>query len=145
MSDIDNFGGFKKFVKSAKRIIDKISITTGGALGFSTSFSNDHKLQDYSGVVLYWNEETQDVGIRFVADEEDGVLKLKANNNGNGYTVNAKSFFVTNRIDTVKKHGRFEYTIKPLSDYAIESTSSLYIISLSENNEDHGGDELHIQ
>ncbi len=145
MNDLNNFGGFKKFVKSATRIIDKISITTGGALGFSTSFSNDHKLQDYSGVVLYWNDQSQDIGVRFVATDEDGSLKLKANNNGNGYTVNAKSFFVTNRIDTAKKHGRYEYETKPLSDYNLSSEDSLYIISLKDKNDDQGGEELQIQ
>lgn len=144
MDDLNNFGGFKKFVKSATRIIDKISITTGGALGFSTSFSNDHKLQGYSGVVLYWNDQSQDIGVRFVATEEGGSLKLKANNNGNGYTVNAKSFFVTNRIDTAKKHGRYEYITKPLSDYNLSSKDSLYIISLKDKNYEQGGDELQI-
>lgn len=144
MNDFSNLGGFKKFVKSASRIIDKISITSGGAVGFSTSFSHDHNLKDYVGIVLYWNDVSSEVGIRFLKDGEDeeGALKLKANNNGLGHTVNAKSFFVTSHIDTEKCNGRFEYQTKPLRDFGVESDSNLYIISLKDKLNPNEGGEL---
>src|SRR2546430_1159218 len=100
MNEENNFsiGGFKKFVKPANRIVDKISVTTGGVVGFSTSFSNEHKLNTFTAAILYWNAVTQEIGVEFTTAEGDGTLKLRANNNAKGYTVNAKAFFAVNHI-----------------------------------------------
>ncbi len=129
-----NIGGFKKFVKTASRIVDKISVTTGGLVGFSTSFSNEHKLNAFKAAILYWNPVTQEIGIEFTATESDGALKLRANNNGKGHTINAKAFFAVNHIDTKEREhrGRFSYRVVPFTqlDPSHGGSENMYVFSL---------------
>src|ERR1039458_7791612 len=114
--DNTSLGGFKKFVKSANRIIDKISVTSGGAVGFSSSFANEHNLASYAGVILYWNDDTKEIGIQFAETEGDESLKLIKNKYGDGRTVNARAFFAMNHIDTKDKNrGRFSYKVMPFN------------------------------
>jgi hypothetical protein len=130
--EIDNIGGFKKFVKTAGRIVDKISVTTGGVVGFSTSFSNEHKLNTFKAVVLYWNAASREIGIEFTSVDSELTPKLRANKNGYGYTVNAKAFFAVNHIDTHKHHGRYPYKVIPFNqiDPSYIGSGNMYVFSV---------------
>ncbi|SRR6266568_218273 len=130
----NNIGGFKRFVKTASRIVDKISVTTGGVIGYSTSFSSEHHLESYTSVVLYWNENTKEIGVEFSTADSDGTPKLRANKNGYGYTVNAKAFFAVNHIDTDKYHGRFSYRIVPFVqlDPGYTGNENMYVFDITE-------------
>lgn len=127
-----NIGGFKKFIKTASRIVDKISVTAGGVVGFSTSFSQEHKLDTFKSAVLYWNSDSQEIGIEFSANEMEGIPKLRANNNGSGYTVNAKAFFAVNHIDTVKHRGSYPYKVIPFKeiDPSFVGEGKMYVINI---------------
>jgi hypothetical protein len=129
---MSNLGQFKKYIKSANRIIDKISVTSGGAIGFSTSFSSEHELTKYTGIILYWNPADREIGIQFTATESEESLKLTPNKYGEGRTVNAKAFFATNHIDPRRYSQRFEYRVVPFSqlDPLDASGDRLYVIKL---------------
>src|SRR5665213_1235130 len=135
MNDIPTIGGFKKFVKSSNRIIDKISITSGGAIGFSTSFADEHELSNFSGIILYWNSETKEIGIQFTATTGEEIIKLMTNAHAGGRTANAKSFFALNRIDINRYKGRKSYRMVTFNqlDANNPSNDKMYIIRL----EDH--------
>lgn len=127
----DTFSGFKRYTKTTTRIIDKISVTTTGTLGFSTSFSQEHNLAEYTGATLYWNSYTREVGIQLTNKSGDDVLKLLANKNGYGYTVGAKSFFLTNKIDISTDNGRYDYRTIELRELGIKEEGNMFIIKLT--------------
>jgi len=122
--------GFKKYQKTSTRIIDKISITTGGALGFSTSFSKDHNLERYTAIELYWNFYTKEIGVYFLKDTNQDSIKLMKNKYGYGYTANAKAFFATNKINTSEVHGRYNYRKIAMTDLGSDKNGSMYIFKL---------------
>ena len=135
MDNETTIGGFKKFVKGTSRIIDKISITSGGSIGFSSSFSSEHNLDRYSYTILYWNASRKEVGIQFTTAESDEAIKLISNKYGQGRTLNARAFFTIHHIDTSKYKKRYTYRIVPFNqlDPSNQSTENMYIISLTDS------------
>ena len=102
---------FEKFQHTNQRFEDRISVTSGSALGFPTKFFNDNKLMAFKYVMLYYDKEQKAIGIKPTNDEQEkhkfSLLKYK---NGNGGSVIATSFFKSYNIDPKIYQGRYTWT-----------------------------------
>jgi hypothetical protein len=91
---------FQKFTAVGSRFAPRISIRSNGSLGINQGamkrFFSD---RDYKAVVLYYDADTQTIGIEPLENEnEDGAIRLNKRplddkDESQGTFVSAKSFF----------------------------------------------------
>lgn len=123
---------FIKHTQVGKRFEERITITRTRHIGFPTQFYKDNDIENYNFAVLYYDKEKGVIGIKFTVDREEGAISIARHNKGYGGYVSATSFFKSNRINTKRYAGRYEYKKMPLSQLGMNEEGNLYIIELKE-------------
>ena len=82
---------FIKYTEKGRSYAARTSISKTGMLSFSDGACKRFKMGDYKFVVLYYDPDTQRVGVELTNDEQaEGVKKLR--HRATGADVAAKSF-----------------------------------------------------
>ena len=131
---MENFN-FIKHTQVGKRFEDRITVTRARTVGFPTAFYKENRVQDYQFAVLYYERERNMIGLKFTNSKEEGAIVINRHNAGYGGYVSATSFFKSNRINTKKFSGRYEYDKKPLRQLGIDEDGDLFMITLVEKPE----------
>lgn len=126
---------FVKHTQVGKRFEERITITRARHVGFPTQFYKDNGLENYNYAVLFYDKDTNAIGIKFTVEKEDGSIAIARHNKGYGGYISATSFFKVNRINTKKYAGRYEYKKIPLTQVGFEETGDLFVIELKEKPE----------
>lgn len=126
---ITKLGRFEAFNADITRFVDKITITKSYQLSFPTAMSRTNKLDQYSGVRLYWNKADKQIGIEFLKDRPDGTFKLIKSGNFGSYIV-AKGFFILNKLDPKKLAYKYEYKRHSLKKLGADRPGVMFVIDL---------------
>ena len=115
---------FVKFTKTGSRIgTPKASIWTRGQIGFNQGAVVEYKLDSYTHAVLYYDEETKNVGFELINDAQtEGATKLIVRKNA-GISMSALPFLKTFKIDFTETR---QYNL------AYDKTINMYVIDLNE-------------
>lgn len=115
---------FVRFTKTGSRIgTPKASIWTRGQIGFNQGAVVEYKLDSYTYAVLYYDEETKNVGFELTNDAKaEGATKLIVRKNA-GISMSALSFLKTFKIDFSETH---QYNL------SYDKTINMYVIDLNE-------------
>ena len=114
---------FVKFIKTGSRIgSPRVSIWTRGQIGFNKGASLTYKIDSYEYAVLYYDEDTNRMGIQLTDDEKaEGISKLVHRKDG-GLSFSAISFLRTFGID---------FKITRQYDIEYDDGNDMYIIDLN--------------
>lgn len=128
--------GFELFDNnSISRVVDKITITKNYSINFPSAFYKINGLSDERSVLLYYNKETNQIGIEFKKELDDRGFKITNSGDGNtsGY-ITAKNFFALNGLIGNVEPRRYEYE-KILRD-SMENTCSnhFFVVKLEHKN-----------
>ena len=115
---------YVKFTKTGRRIgTPKASIWTRGQIGFNQGAVAEYKLDSYTYAVLYYDEETKNVGFELTNDAKaEGATKLIVRKNA-GISMSALSFLKTFKIDFSETR---QYNL------SYDKVANLYEIDLNE-------------
>lgn len=128
---INGFAAFKN--EGLTRVVDKITITKVNQINFPTAMYKRNQLSQYSAVQLYFNKDTQQVGLEFLKEQVEGSFKLSLSEEGKyGAFIVAKSFFFFNELDAEKLAGRYSYKRVNFSDMSVDRPGAMYIIDLKD-------------
>lgn len=118
----------KKFEGRNIRLENRITVTKSNSIGFPQKFSKDNNIDDFKYVILFWDEDSKIIGIKFSNDEAEknkfSIIKSKA---GYGGSAVIRSFFKAYNIDLEKYHGRYEY-----EKQNVDGIGEVYTIKLRE-------------
>jgi hypothetical protein len=117
---------FNKFNLDSSRANPFLSI--GGKskrIGISQSFLDFNELNDKKRVDLLFDSDKKAIGIIFRSDKE-GKLSLNLMNKQGGY-INAKAFFLLNKIDPEAYSGRY-HDVKKISS----EDGQIFVFELSQ-------------
>jgi hypothetical protein len=116
--------GFKKFTKVRSRIdVPKVGIWKSGMMSFNSSSMNEYGLRKYTYVVLYYDEDTNRVGMKFTNDQTaEGIMKLNKRKNVAGANFSCKAFLRTYKIEQTN----VQFFLKH------DEESGLYVFDLNE-------------
>lgn len=122
---------FEEFTSVKGKFTPTISITKIGGIGLSSGFCRRYSVENYKGVKLYFDKNSNVIGLKFLNEEADGMFKLrtnelKNNDKNNGLFFMCKSFFESYAIDYSKLAKK--YSPEEISDAKI---GKMYIIKLS--------------
>ena len=123
----ENTYNFIEFNSVGGRVTPIISLGITGGIGVSAGFSKKYDLSNVIGVKLLYDTEKKVIGIKFLSEKEDGMMKLKPVVNG-GYYINAKSFMIKFDIDAKLYTNR--YAPKEIE---IPGQGKIYVIEIKEN------------
>ena len=114
---------FEKFTKrGTRRNVPSISIWRAGDIGFSNGFVATHNISKDSFVVLYFNEDSGEMGIRFTKDaSEEGAMKVVYRSGG--ISVAARSFL---------NHYDIDWTETRQCNYHYDEENSLYVVKVKD-------------
>jgi hypothetical protein len=119
---------FKKFEGRNIRLENRITVTKSYSIGFPSKFFADNKISDYKFVILFWDENSRAIAIKFTNDEKEkskfSIIRSQA---GYGGSVVVRSFFKAYNIDPNKYHGRYDW-----QKHNIEGVGEVYVIELKE-------------
>lgn len=132
---------FVKHTQVGKRFEERITITRARHVGFPTQFYKDNALESYNYAVLFYDKDRNAIGIKFVTDKEEGAIAIARHSKGYGGYISATSFFRSNRINTKRYAGRYEYKKIPLTQVGVAEDGDLYVLELKEKNEEGGDHE----
>ena len=115
---------FIKFTKTGSRIdTPKASVWTRGQIGFNQGAVVEYNLASYTYAVLYYDEETKNVGFELTNDAKaEGATKLIVRKNA-GISMSARSFLKTFKIDFSETR---QYNL------SYNKSISMYVINLNE-------------
>lgn len=115
---------FVKFTRSRSRIdTPKVSIWSRGQIGFNQGAIDEYKLSDYQYVVLYYDKDTNRVGLEFTNDgKAKGISKLAFRKN-TGASFSAIPFLKSYKIDYNSSTRQF--------DLNYDEETKLYVIDLN--------------
>ena len=133
-----------KFEDAGKRMVDRITITKGGTIGFPTLFYKRNGVNGFKYVILYYSPTEKAIGLELSNDEnEKGKLRISHSAQGYGASVNARLFFRINEIDYISYSHKYKWTKESFSG------KDLFVIKLSEKDTevktgvvDPGNDEV---
>lgn len=82
---------FKRFVETGRGTKPMVSIWKRGQIGFNSLAVQKYKLDQFTHVIFFYDDEQQKIGLRFTNNsEEEGVVKLNVRKNN--VVVNAGRF-----------------------------------------------------
>lgn len=81
---------FERFIETGRSYKPKISIRGNGQIGFNFGAIKRFVLENYEYAVLFYDKETQRIGIKLTNEKEEGISKLKVRKSS--AAVSAKSF-----------------------------------------------------
>jgi hypothetical protein len=124
---------FSQFTDTSKRHENRITVTKSRSIGFPTYFYNENNIESYQYAVLFFDQASNAVGIRFINDEsQKGKFKIAKNKQGHGATIAAQSYFKGNRIDVERYYGRYEYKRVSAAELGL-GEGEIFIIDLKDN------------
>lgn len=91
---------FEKFVEVGKSFKPRISIRSNGQFGFTTGAINKFKLRDFKYAVLFFDRDTQKIGIMPTNNEEEGACRIVIRST-NAF-ISARAFLDYYGIDYLK-------------------------------------------
>ena len=89
--------GFERFVHVGRSHKPKVTIRTGGHLGFNRGAIERYSLQAYEYAVLFYDRDDRRIGIRLTSTKEEGACKLRVRESG--ATISARAFLDFFEID----------------------------------------------
>lgn len=95
---------FEQFTEFKGKFSPIISLGKHG-FGFSKGFIHKYNLENHKGVKLFFDRDKVAVGFKFVTEEEEGVIKLKAR--GDGMFISSRSFIGKYGLDIERCGGRY--------------------------------------
>ena len=111
---------FERFTQNSGRFSVKASIWKGGQIGFSQGAVKHLNLDSYRYAVLYFDPESNRIGIKFTNDEaEQGATQITTRDKA--AFVSAKAFMEFYRI---------KYPSDGKLDINLDEENGLYIIEL---------------
>ena len=122
---------FEKYVKSRRSLDSCASIWLRGQIGLGKGATEYYKLKDYKFVVLLYDKEAEQIGIRVTNDDnEEGARTITKGKTG--VVISARSFLCFYHIDH-----------RVTRTYALDynDNENLYVIDLQkprQNNKRHG-------
>lgn len=120
---------WQKFQNTNQRFEDRISISPNNAFGFPTKFYLDNNLEAYSHLVIYYNQEDNDIGFQFTSNEEEKhKFRLVRSKGQYGVNVTATSFFKSYGINAKAYKGKYKAEKK-----TVEEIGTLFVIHLKDN------------
>ncbi|HPJ16754.1 MAG TPA: hypothetical protein PK639_00810 [Candidatus Woesebacteria bacterium] len=129
---------FEKFSKQNKKYDERITITKSFNFGFPARFFSENNLSSFKYVVLYFDNESKEIGFQFTSDEQEkykytlfGQGKTKE---GYGGSIIASSFFRNYNIDPKIYHGKYTPEKR-----LVEGIGDLFVIKLSNKTADITG------
>jgi hypothetical protein len=132
---MNSISGFQLYERDVKRIIDAISLTKSSQIGFPTSMYRERELSQYKGAYLYWNPDTEEVGIEFTNDSDRRVFNLIHSKKYGAY-IGAGNFLAANKIDVKKYAGRYEYRMIPLRELGADKDGDMYVFHIVQRGEE---------
>lgn len=121
---------FKKFTSTNSRYENRITVTSNKAFGFPTYFYKEQGLKDKKFAVLYYDEQSKAVAIRFTNEDETGAFSITHSKQGYGGHLAATSFFKANKIDSKRYAGRYEWERMSAAETGLSDSGSLYVFKL---------------
>lgn len=112
---------FQKFTKVGGRsFVPKVGIWARGQIGFNKGAMEKFKLEHFNFVVLYFDEETRRIGIKFTNDpKEDGTIKVIKRATAVSFSANAFLQTYEIRHDVTKKY-----------DVEFDENEGMYVVQL---------------
>ena len=111
---------FKRFTKTGRGYKPKVSIWSRGQIGFNQGSVERFNLKNYKYSILFFDDETRRIGIKFTNDEnEEGISKIVARMGGISFS--ARAFLDYNDID---------YSKTKRYDVEYDESEALYILQL---------------
>lgn len=100
----------RKFTEAGKRVEKRLTITSWNSFGLPTKFWNDHNLDDFRYVVLFYDPDQMLVGLHFTNDDkEPSKFTISKGKQGYGGGFVANSFFKLNGLESRDYRGRYEW------------------------------------
>jgi hypothetical protein len=112
---------FEQFTQVGKSFHSKASISNRGIIGFTNGARNKYDMGSYKSAILYFDNETNKVGIELKPEEQENAIKLRLRDTG--ADIFAKSFFDYFRIN-IDKTKSFDLTKDDQTGYLIIDLSS---------------------
>lgn len=127
---------FESVPYSRPRVIEGISITAYGRIGFPPYFLKTHSISGRMRAHLYWDAGNRAIaiGCTDVDDPEAWPITFRSNY---GAFINARRFFRANRLDPGNLKGRYSYQQVSGESAGVPQAAELFVISLADSAE-HG-------
>jgi hypothetical protein len=97
---------FERFTNVGRVFRPRASLRSNGQLGFNHGCVIRFDMERFSHVVLFYDADTNRIGIKMTNDKEESGASTLTTKNGNG-TVSARSFFEYYRL-TPKKTTQYD-------------------------------------
>lgn len=104
---MENQYSFEEYNKIGGRFTPTINLGISGGIVISAGFSKKYDIANAVGIKLFYDKARNAVGVKFLKEAEDGMLKLKMSAKGGAY-VNAKSFLIKFDIDQKVMAGKYD-------------------------------------
>ena len=116
----------KKFESINTKQENRITVTGGYAIGFPTKFYLDNNINTCKYGVLFYDEESLEIGIYFTNDDNEKFKYiLRHDTKGRGGSLAVKSLLKTLNIVPEDYKGKYEWEKRLVRD-----TGDVYVIKL---------------
>ncbi|MDE2020904.1 MAG: hypothetical protein KGJ13_11260 [Patescibacteria group bacterium] len=119
---------FEEFTKVKGKFSPRVTINSRGGFGLSSGMHHRYGLDKYAAVKLFYDKESNRIGIKPVERESDTSFKLKKRDGEGGAYFSAWSFIEAYAIDLGKYAGR--YVPQEIED---QQHGKLFVIDLKAN------------
>ncbi len=107
----------KKFESVNTKQEVRITLTGNYALGFPNKFYTDNNISTYKYAVLFFDEDSREIGIHFTNSEEEKYkFKIRHDKTGRGGSVTIKSLLKTLNILPEEYKGRYVWEKRTMSE-----------------------------
>ena len=121
---MENFN-FSWFTKTKSRLSDpRISISKNNSFGLNAALVRKYGLKEFPYLLLGYDKNKNAIGFRFMKEKGTGALSIRFTESDSG-TTNSKNFFLDNKLDAAKFHGRHV-----VSEVVVESSEIILAVNL---------------
>ena len=117
----------KVFNNVGTRTEKKITLTKSSSLGFPTAFYKENQVSNSKYAVLYYDEESMEIGVRFTNNEEDHAYKIRHSKQGYGGSVTINNLLRTLNWPADKYHGSYNWKKR-----VVDGVGDVFVIQLKE-------------
>lgn len=115
--------GFERFTrKRARTDAPKASIWSRGQIGFNYAAMDEYKLDKFKYAVLYYDKESNKIGIEFTNDNNTEGASKVIHRKGSGVSVSALAFL---------RHYKINFSATASHDLIHDDKSGFYVIDLN--------------
>ena len=100
---------FVKFTESGRSFKPRVSVRQNGTIGINYASLNRWKIDRFDWVLLFYDAENKQIGIKPISEEEDGAHKLNFGKNKKSAWIGCRKFLDYFEIGT-KKTEKYQVT-----------------------------------